>query len=144
MTKVNQNNGNKQKQTFFHGAYSNLTLYLFLPKYIEVIQWLSKSKFFNGMTKWTQNMKMKQNQTFFCWTYSNLPIFLYQNILKYLSDFQNQNFSILWVKSTQAMGMKSSLTLSLIGRKILKYFNDFFNWNFSISLKKWAQSSKLK
>ena len=66
----------KQNQTFFYGTYSNLSPYLFLPKYIEVFQWLSKSKFLNFMTKVNPKMKMKQNQTFFHGTWSNLTPFL--------------------------------------------------------------------
>ena len=60
--------------------------------------------------------------------------------LKYFNDFQNQNFSILWLKWTQTIGMKqnqifflwtyTNLTSFFIGHKILKYFNDFCNWNF--------------
>ena len=49
--KWTQNLEMKQNQTFFHGAYSNLTTYLFLSKNIKVLQWLSKSKFLSFMTK---------------------------------------------------------------------------------------------
>ena len=41
----------KQNQTFFHSTYSNLTPYLFLSKYINVFQWISKSEFLSFMTK---------------------------------------------------------------------------------------------
>ena len=41
----------KQNQGFFHGAYSNLTSYIFLSKKAKLFQWLSKSKFLSVMTK---------------------------------------------------------------------------------------------
>ena len=77
---------------------------------------------------------MRQNQTLFHGTYSNLTqIIFYQKILKYFNDFQNQVFSVLWLKGTQKMEMKenltffhgtySSLTVFFSGCKILKYFN---------------------
>ena len=66
--------------------------------------------------------------------------FFYQKILKYFNDFQNRNFSVLWLKWTQTMEMKQNhaffcrtylnLTSFLIGHKILKYFHDFYNWLF--------------
>ena len=41
-------------------------------------------------------MEMKQNQTSFHGTYLNLIAFFFcQNILKYFSDFQNQNFCFM-------------------------------------------------
>ena len=36
--------------------------------------------------------------------------FFYQKILKYFSDFQNRNFSVLWLKWTQAIEMKQNQT----------------------------------
>ena len=41
-------------------------------------------------------MEMKQNEIFYRGTYLNQTTSLfYQNALKYFSDFQNQNFSVL-------------------------------------------------
>ena len=37
-------------------------------------------------------------------------IFFYQNILKSFNDFQNQNFSILWLEWTYTMKMKQNQT----------------------------------
>ena len=66
-------------------------------------------------------------------------IFFYQKILKYFNDFQNQNFSVLWLQLTQTMEMKqnqiffhgtySNRTWFFTGHEILKYFNDFCNWH---------------
>ena len=67
--------------------------------------------------------------------------FFYQKVLKYFSDFQNRNFSVLWLKWTQAIEMKqnqtffhgtySNLTLTsyLFLLKKLKYLNDFKKQN---------------
>ena len=81
-------------------------------------------------------------------------IFFYQKILKYFNDFQNRNFSVLWLKWTKTMNIKQNQTFFLgiylnptsffIGCKILKYLNDFYNWHFSILLQKWAQTSAIK
>ena len=50
----------KQNQTFFHGAYSNLTSYTFLLKNIKVLQWFSKSKFLSFITEVNPN---NENET---------------------------------------------------------------------------------
>ena len=56
MTKVNPNKGNEtQDQKFEHVAYSNLALYLFLSKNMEVFQCLSKSKYLSFMTTVNQS-----------------------------------------------------------------------------------------
>ena len=59
-------------------------------------------------------------------------IFFYQNILKYFNDFQNRNFSVLWLKWTQTNEMKqnqtffhgtySDLTTNLFSLKNIKVF----------------------
>ena len=38
--------------------------------------------------------------------------FLMKKILKYFSDFENQNFSVLWLKWTQVMEMKQHQAFS--------------------------------
>ena len=124
----------KQSQTFFHGTYSNVTLYLFLSKYIEVFQFLEICSIL-----WLKNQKKWKWNKIRNFSMGHIQIwhFFHQNILKYLSDFQNWNFWILWLKWTQTMGMKqtqtffpgtySNLMLFFIGRKILENFNDFYN-----------------
>ena len=41
---------------------------------------------------------------------SDTIYFFYRNILEYFHDFQNQNFSLLWLKWTQTRGMKQNHT----------------------------------
>ena len=67
----------KQSPTFFHGTYSNLTPYLFLSKYIEVFQWLSKSKFLNFMTKVNPNHENKTKSDIFSWDIFKSDIIFY-------------------------------------------------------------------
>ena len=108
---------------------------LFLSKYIEVLQWLPKSKFLSIMTKVNPKNENEIKSDIFPWDIFKSDTFFYQNILKYFNDFQNQNFSILWLKWIQTMGMRqnrtffqgsySNLTLFFIGCKILKYFTDY-------------------
>ena len=139
----------KQNQTSLHGAYLNLTAYLFLYQNTVVFPWLSKLGFLSFMTKVNP---CNENET--KWDIFKSDTFFYQNLLKYFNEYQNQNFSILWLKWTQAMEMKqnhtffqgtySNLTLFSLVVKILKYFNDFYNWHFSISWQKWAQSNKVE
>ena len=76
------------------------------------------------------------------------------NVKKYLNDFQNQNFSVLWQKWTQKMKTEenqtffhatySKLTPYLFYQKILKYFNDVQNRNFSFLWLKWSQTMEVK
>ena len=60
----------------------------------------------------------------------------YQKILlKYLNDLKNRNFSVLWLKWTQAIKMKKSQTFfhgTYSNLTSSKYFNDFQNQSFSI------------
>ena len=52
-------------------------------------------------------------------------IFGYQKLLKYFNDFQNRNFSVLWLKWTQTMGLKQNQTFSVGDiQVILKYFKE--------------------
>ena len=61
---------------------------------------------------WTQTIEMNQNQTFFHGSYSSLTTYLfylkYLKILKYFNDFQNRNFSVLWIKWTQTVKTKQN------------------------------------
>ena len=71
--KWTQTRETKQNQTFFHGAYSNLTPYLYkkLLKYFSDFQ---NRNFSVLWLRWTQTMELKQNQTFFWGTYSNIHL----------------------------------------------------------------------
>ena len=76
-------------------------------------------------------------------------IFLYQKLLKYFNDFQNQNFSVLWLKWTQIMEITlnqtffqrtySNLTPYLSLSKNIKIFQWFSKSNFSVLWLKWTQ-----
>ena len=104
---------------------------------------------------WAQRTKLKPYQTMFDRTYSNLTSYIIlskyflSKKLKYFHDFQNRNFSVLWLKWTEAMEMKhsqtffqgkySNVTSFFIGCKMVTYFN-----NFPISSQKWAQINKMK
>ena len=66
----------KQHQTFFRETYSNLTLYLSLPKNIKTFQRLSKSKFLSFMTKVNPNNKFETK-------IRHIPVGHIQTILKY-------------------------------------------------------------
>ena len=83
-------------------------------------------------------MEMKQKSCH--GIYSNLLSYLLdKKILKSFNDFQNQIFSVLWLKWIELMEIKqnqtfligaySNLTLFIIGCKKLKYFNDFSHFN---------------
>ena len=79
-------------------------------------------------------MEMKQNEKSFHGTYLNRTAYLFF-ILKHLNDFQNRNFSVLWLKCTQTMEMKqnqtffqgtySNLTLFSL---VVKYLNISMNF----------------
>ena len=80
-------------------------------------------------------MEMKLNQTSFHGTYLNLTAYLfYQNILKYFNDFQNRNFSVLWLKWTQTMEMKQNQTFfhgtysNLTPYLFLSKYIEVFQW----------------
>ena len=134
MTKVNPNNGNETKSDIFpRNIFKCDTISFFIKIYWSIsVTW----NLFNSMTKEQKKWKWNKIRNF---SMGHIQIwhFFHQDILKYLSDFQNWNFSILWLKWTQTMGMKqnqtffqgtySNLMLFFIGRKILEYFNDFYN-----------------
>ena len=130
MYEVNSNNGNETKSVIFPGDIFKCGTMFFYQK-IKGFQWLSKSKFLIFMTKVKPNNGNETKSVIFHGTYSNLTSYLfYPKILKCFNDFQNQNFSILWLKRNQAMEMKqnqtffhgtySDLTIFFIGCKILK------------------------
>ena len=76
-------------------------------------------------------------------------IFLYQKLLKYFNDFQNQNFSVLWLKWTWIMEITlnqtffhrtySNLTPYLSLSKNIKIFQWLSKSNFSVLWLKWTQ-----
>ena len=54
-------------------------------------------------------MEMEQNHTSYLETYSNLTTYLsLSKIIKLIHDFQNRNFSVLWLKRTQTMELKQN------------------------------------
>ena len=118
MTKVNLNNGMEQKSDIFPWGIFKFDSIPFLSKYINVNQWLSKSEFLSFMTK--VNLNNGNGTTFsqiFPWDTFKSETFLYQNILKYFNEFQNRNFSILWLNWTQTVEIKQNQT--------------FFQWIYS-------------
>ena len=59
----------------------------------------------------TQTKTLKPNQTLFHSTYLNLAaITLIKKRVKCFNDFQNENFSVLWLKWTHAIRIKQSQT----------------------------------
>ena len=73
-------------------------------KTIKIFQWLSQSKLLSFMMKVSPSNGNKTISHIFSrdiqiWHH----IFLYQKLLKYFNDFQNQNFSVLWLKWTQSI-----------------------------------------
>ena len=115
MTKVSLNNGNETKPDISPWVICKSDTISFLSRYNKVFPWFSKSLFLSFMTKanpnnenrnlsvlwlkWAKTMKMKQNQQFFDGTCSSLtPYLFYQEILKYFSNIQNWNYSVLWLK----------------------------------------------
>ena len=80
----------KQSQTFFHGTYSNVTLYLFLSKYIEVFQLLEICSIL-----WLKNKK-NENETkseIFPWdTYLTLFSSGHIKVPQWLSKLKFLNF----------------------------------------------------
>ena len=69
-------------------------------------------------------MEIKHNQTFFHGTYLNVMSYFFIKI--YYSDFQNCNFSVLWLRWTQTTEMKygaySNLKLYIFLWKNVKEF----------------------
>ena len=72
-------------------------------------------------------------------------IFFYQEILKYLNNFQNWHFSV----SNNGSESKSNIfpwctfksdDISFFYRKTLKHFNDFQNWNFKMETMEMKQN----
>ena len=68
--------------------------------YISTYCQNNKAQTLNSLT---QTMKLKPNQTLFYGTKSNLTLFF---IKKHFIDLKNQNFLVLWLKSTQTMELK--------------------------------------
>ena len=81
---------------------------IFLWGHIQI--WHHKCKFFRFMTQVNSNNENETESDIFPWDIFKSDTFFYQNILKYFNDFQNQNFSVLWLKWTQIMEMKQNQT----------------------------------
>ena len=108
MTKLNLNNGTEIKSGIYPWDIFKSDTISFLPKYIEVFQRLSKSQFLNFMTKVNPKNGNETKSDTFPRNIFESDTFFHQNILKYFNDFQNRNFSILWIKWTQKMEMKQN------------------------------------
>ena len=130
MTEVNPNNGNETKSdifpwdTFKSGAIS------FLSKNIKIFQWFLKSKFLSFIAEMNTNNENGTKSDMFPWDIFKTDaisifyqtwcyiffyqtwyyIFFCQKVLKCFHDFQNQNVSVLWLKSTQTMEIKQNQT----------------------------------
>ena len=101
-------------------------------------------KFISFMTKVKPSNGNETKSDIFSWDiFKSNTISFYQKILKYCSDFQNWNISVLLTKVNPNNGIEinqvflcgaySNLTLLFIGHKMLKYFNNFYNWNLLMS-----------
>ena len=110
MTKVNLDCGNEKKSDIFPWSIFKSDSISFLSKYITVFQWLSELELLSFMTKVNPNNGNETKSDIFPWNIFKSDIFFYQSILKYLNDFQNRNFSILWLKWTQTMELKQNHT----------------------------------
>ena len=151
MIKMNPNNGNETEDIISWYIFKSEARSLFI-KNIKVFQWLSKLKFIGFMTKVNPDLgnETKDILSFFhiqIWSH----ISFFSQKIKYFSDVQNQNFSVLWLKWTQTMEMEQNQTFFhgkysnltsyvFFIKKILKYFNDFQNHNLSISWLKGTQT----
>ena len=104
------------------------------------------------MTKVNPNNETKSD--IFPWEIfkSDTISFLSKHI-KSFNGFQNENFSVLYLKWTQTMEMKQNhivpwdifkFDIMYFFIKTLKYFNDFQNWNFSVLWLKWNQTEEMK
>ena len=110
MTKLNRNNRNETKSDIFSWKTFKYDLIFSLLKNINVFQWLSKSTFFlfydyGEPKQWKWN-KIRHFSMGYIQIWSHT--YFYQKILNYFIDFQNQNFSILWLKWTQTLKMKQN------------------------------------
>ena len=63
MTKLNPKNGNEQNQIFFHGAYSNLTLFFIGCKIRKYLNDFYRGSFSTSLQMWVQTIIVKQNHT---------------------------------------------------------------------------------
>ena len=115
MTKVNLDCGNEKKSDIFPWSIFKSDSISFLSKYITVFQWLSELELLSFMTKVNPNNGNETKSDNLPWDiYTSDAIFLlikkYYRILQNFNDFQNQNFSVLWLKWTQTMEMKQNQT----------------------------------
>ena len=86
---MNLHNGNKTKLNLFLYTFKSDVTY-FLSKNIEVIKWLSKSKFLSFITEGNPNNRNETKSDILHGTYSNLISgFNGYKILKYFYDIQN-------------------------------------------------------
>ena len=96
-----------------------------------------KSKLLSFMTKVKPNNGNETKSHIFPWDIfkSDTISPFYQNILKYFNNFQNRNFSILWLKQTQIMGMKQNHTILHGTYSNLTFFSLVVKyWNISMTI----------
>ena len=109
MEKVIPDNGNETKSDIFPwDTFKPDSIYFYLSEYYKVIEWLSKSEFLSFFTKMKPKNWNETKSDIFPWDIFKSNTFIYPNILKYISDLQNRNFSILLLKSIQAIKMKQN------------------------------------
>ena len=110
MTKVNLNNGIETKSDIFPWYIFKSDSISFLSKDIKVFQWLSISEFLSFMTKVNPNNGNERKADIFRSEIFKSDTCFIETYFKYFNDFQNWNFSILWLEWTQAMKMKQNQT----------------------------------
>ena len=112
MTKVKPNNGNEIKwDIFLWGRFKSDTISFFIKKYYNISMpfKIKISQYYEyGESKpWEWN-KIRHFSMGHVQIWQR--IFFYQKVLKYFNDFQNRDFSVLWLKWTKTMEMKQSQT----------------------------------
>ena len=104
----------KQNQTFFHGAYSNLTPYLSLSKNIRTFHWLLKSKYLSFTIKVDRNNRNETKSDIFHGTYSNLtPCLFLSKIIKIFQWLSKSKFITFMTKVKPNNGNKTKSDIFL-------------------------------
>ena len=92
-------------------GHNQIWHHFFIKKYWSILMNF-KSKFLNFMTNVNQNNGNEIKSDIFRWDMfkSDTISSFHQQILKYFNDFQNRNFSVLWLKWTETMDIKQNRT----------------------------------
>ena len=118
-----------QNQTFFHGAHSNLTTYLFLSKNIKAFQWFSKLKFQNGNNGNETKSNIfpwdifKSNSISYSTQSTNIFQWLFLSVLFNFISKVTTNRS----RDIKSYGTYANLTVFFLIYKAVHYLNDFWN-----------------